>query len=168
MKILGTLEKYSPYNHKIMNSNHATVIDGQESKKAKLLFLTLVNQSNTGQYGASVSFCLWKRAVNTFHRVCHAALWYMLCGFMILVGSCCVIGEKSLVVGTGKWQNWEYIGFFFFNRKRPSRLMFFFLQGFPGDIGPPGQNGPEGPKVCYLFLSQTFPNTTVSSYLVYY
>lgn len=37
----------------------------------------------------------------------------------------------------------------------------FFFQGFPGDIGPPGQNGPQGPKVCYLFLRQTFPNITL-------
>lgn len=26
-------------------------------------------------------------------------------------------------------------------------LHFYILQGFPGDIGIPGQNGPEGPKV---------------------
>lgn len=26
-------------------------------------------------------------------------------------------------------------------------LPFYIYQGFPGDIGIPGQNGPEGPKV---------------------
>lgn len=46
--------------------------------------------------------------------------------------------------------------------------VFIFLQGFPGDIGPPGQNGPEGPKVSYLFLSQTFPNVTLSGYVVWH
>lgn len=33
-----------------------------------------------------------------------------------------------------------------------------FSQGFPGDIGPPGQNGIEGPKVCIsLFWSLKVP-----------
>lgn len=26
-------------------------------------------------------------------------------------------------------------------------------QGFPGDIGPPGKNGPEGPKVSRVTLT---------------
>lgn len=33
-----------------------------------------------------------------------------------------------------------------------------FLQGFPGDIGPPGQNGPEGPKVSKAQLYTWGPN----------
>lgn len=32
-----------------------------------------------------------------------------------------------------------------------------FLQGFPGDIGPPGQNGPEGPKVSRTTSAQLEP-----------
>lgn len=32
-------------------------------------------------------------------------------------------------------------------------MVHSFSQGFPGDIGPPGQNGPEGPKVSKVALT---------------
>lgn len=35
------------------------------------------------------------------------------------------------------------------------RFLSCALQGFPGDIGPPGQNGPEGVKVSRAPRSQT-------------